>query len=993
MSVTVDKRLKAEGVRVPTPFFLPVFFLMIVVMVPAVIGYSEYIDYDGWLPEGSWAETGSASYDSVTTSDDSISSPVLTPLTDDLDGDGSIEIVVARDGGFRIFTNTEGVLDTIDSYLVSGGLNGEINSFILFDIDDDGLTEIVASDLQEIYIIEYNGTDTVMQNNFNFYTSNRLSMLQCKQAESCILFWVSNTAPSTGTTYVYADTFDSDGIIESDKVIKSVSGSGALPAYKGFCFPTLRHIEVEDIDNDDGEDEYIFNFIEIGIGSSGYAQDRIHVMAVRTNVSNHVVNNNATSWDIYDIWSYPAGRSCDYGKNVEAMFSPPLVLQVSGGDSSSKDIVVAHNVDDDDYKIFVYEYRTATQLEDYPDTQNQEGVIISNVFRADVFPDTGIGCSNEELEDFCVMGYNDNDNIVKALCGSGESSEDHSFFTGTREFYLDLDDYSGYNFSISHGRGEYYRSVHASQQITEYVSDDDACDGTGEFNPSEFYTPYGLLKLKTDTWDDNPMLSDNDCDLEIGYNMPGEEGVMIGVPTKGSVNAPDILYLTDDSLYLYDNGEFNHRGYFSFVSIDPCVEDNGSLTTWKSGTDASIQIVGDDQENDMVSSRAILYYGQEEPLSENLIEYEALVDEPSTDGILDFAPYMLGTDGTAGANMSLMIRDLRETGYIDGLEFRANSTGGVPGDRNILYDVYICPSSSFEFAEDDDAFARCSSTAVKVADDFNLSQAVIGGAPVDVYIPFDEPYSPDYEYDYHVVNFIFGGDDVLNGRVFIPSDWSVSVNLSKRCDSSGCLAFTRLVDINLTNSYKRNREMVSDWTSYVETGVPMTHDFENVDYQIPLADIRVEIRDEENPDSIRFQTYDFSVQSTGQEQGDCVSLFRYDDPDAPAEEEEEDFDPEDSSITTGLDSLNEVLGFNLSRGVFWFVLMIVGSVSIWFAGWKARADMTLTGVVILGLNVLMFVLGAFLGYISIGVIIILSVIGAGGIAIIVGRFFTGAGGG
>ena len=57
-----------------------------------------------------------------------------------------------------------------------------------------------------------------------------------------------------------------------------------------------------------------------------------------------------------------------------------------------------------------------TLIDDYPELTYTGGVLISNVFRCNVFTDTA-------KEDMCVLGYQTNTNEIILLAGSERSSD------------------------------------------------------------------------------------------------------------------------------------------------------------------------------------------------------------------------------------------------------------------------------------------------------------------------------------------------------------------------------------------------------------------------------------------------------------------------------------------------------------------------------------------------------------------------------------------
>ena len=255
--------------------------LIVSMFIPSVIAYNEFIDDSGYLPSGLW---GGLFQEQDTKSSQSVNNPLGMPLTADLNGDGDIEIVVARDDGFSIFRNYDGQIFLESSYLAVGGWESPFQSFILFDIDNDGLVEIVLMTSDYIHILEYDGDSTSIQRSFTHNMTTNAGMVQCKQADSCIAISADSHTWTTATRYLRANTFGSGGLSEQGVyTVMTQSGNPAIPAYRGICLNSLRHIEVADIDGLDTEVEYVFNALRIGVGSSGYNTETMYWFALRTN--------------------------------------------------------------------------------------------------------------------------------------------------------------------------------------------------------------------------------------------------------------------------------------------------------------------------------------------------------------------------------------------------------------------------------------------------------------------------------------------------------------------------------------------------------------------------------------------------------------------------------------------------------------------------------------------------------------------------------------
>jgi len=193
-----------------------------------------------------------------------------------------------------------------------------------------------------------------------------------------------------------------------------------------------------------------------------------------------------------------------------------------------------------------------------------------------------------------------------------------------------------------------------------------------------------------------------------------------------------------------------------------------------------------------------------------------------------------------------------------------------------------------------------------------------------------------------------------------------------------------IAEITLFNGEEVSYERTNGWTSYVPTGIPMTHIFSDVDYNIPIADIKIEIRDEANENNPRFLLDSFSVQSTGVTKGECITIGNFDDPDIPTEEEEEETDPtgspldvDDNAITNGLNTMDE-LGFRgLGGTIKWLFIMGIVAIAMFFVGaGRGYTGFQTTSMVVISM-IIMVTIGVYLKVIPVSLVIISAIVAFG----------------
>lgn len=135
--------------------------------------------------------------------------------------------------------------------------------------------------------------------------------------------------------------------------------------------------------------------------------------------------------------------------------------------------------------------------------------------------------------------------------------------------------------------------------------------------------------------------------------------------------------------------------------------------------------------------------------------------------------------------------------------------------------------------------------------------------------------------------------------------------------------------------------------------------------------------------------FPFTVSNTGVEFGDCASSFSF----ITVEEEAEvteatlTIDATENAVTSGIEGLSGIS--NLAGTTIWFILMLAFSTYIWFAG----AERGFTGNSTLGtiaiVNTLFIIIGARVGIISTGLVVIIVALGVVIIGVFLGKFLTG----
>ncbi|MAH48572.1 hypothetical protein CMI37_22295 [Candidatus Pacearchaeota archaeon] len=158
--------------------------------------------------------------------------------------------------------------------------------------------------------------------------------------------------------------------------------------------------------------------------------------------------------------------------------------------------------------------------------------------------------------------------------------------------------------------------------------------------------------------------------------------------------------------------------------------------------------------------------------------------------------------------------------------------------------------------------------------------------------------------------------------------------------------------------------------------------------------IRVEAFDTGNPTEVASVEQTFTVNINGIEFGDATCTLTVTAPDedeinVTVEAGTLTVDATENSITTGIQTVIDLTG--LAGTTFWLLLMLAFSMGIYFRGsslnWSGNSTLGAIALV----NVLFIVLGARVGVISTGLIVIMVVVSVVILGVFLGRFLTGVG--
>lgn len=517
-------------------------------------------------------------------------------LVSNLDNQGLKEIIILDSNAVRIFNRTSNSISPIQAVTV-GDPADFFSNMITFDIDGDGLTEVIVANPIDgfIHILEYDGTNFVEQalvnmsqlTSFNTVGNSVTTasdvMIKCGGINSCMLAYTRTIdIPSAGlTTSLHAAFFNStisSNAIEVDFIGVETSN---------FCFPKIKQIQFKDYDND-GDIEYIFSAIKVTVTS---ADDDLMVYRINVSSNGLVEEAQVTITELDQPHPNTAGDCRTDG--VGNLFTSPLVQE--SGDGAEPETWVASMIDPDEFVIFKMEATDTNFDERFPDIADADGTLLSNVFSADAFADSDTGT------EFCVFGQEDGQDRLDVLC----ASEVDRFGTGLNdELQFFLDDFSDvFGFNISNAANDWFIVTHS----VDMSRDDDS-------NTDEILTSFGVFDL-----DNTGAVCSilGDCDLEVLYNNAEADGASIPVDYE-DIGRVDIIHVTNTQL-IYIDDLFTNTQVAQFCgeagsitnscseyTINPCLD-----STWRVNTSLTITVSPKDFDLDQVSARIVLYQGDD----------------------------------------------------------------------------------------------------------------------------------------------------------------------------------------------------------------------------------------------------------------------------------------------------------------------------------------------------------------------------------------------
>lgn len=502
----------------------------------------------------------------------SVSDPQFMPLVQDLDRDGTSEIIVIGSDTIYLYNNIQ--LNPIESIDIG---SSSLSPPVIVNLDGDEYIEIVIFDAvsELIKFVEYNGTDFYVEQSHSVGAmidrNSVRGVIGCNNDKRCMLVVESNSFSVGEITSIAFNFSEAGGYADNYQTSTD----------RNFCFPYISYVLSHDLDQD-GDEEFYTSIIRVN--DNGLGTEQLHIFEYEVNDSLNISFSVHYSVNLPDFYLGAGLASCATSNAGRYVTEPVGLDAVAGGDD---ELVFGLMTSTTTFRIHVV--KSDGSLHDtHPEILQADGILVSNPIIMNAFVDTG-------AIDYCIMGYDQPENEMDLLCGSQQTGKTPE----TMEFRYTT------NYNVTNDHNTWHDITHATQASAETT------DGA---NLDEIINSYGIFSLRTPQNDDADLLcnSISDCDLIQYWGNDKDDTVAYALDYEG-IGLADIIMLDDTNIWYADDGYTNigcdNENCITEYQINPCIPN-----TWKINTTAEIQLEVTDDNGynippDYVTGRACLYYG------------------------------------------------------------------------------------------------------------------------------------------------------------------------------------------------------------------------------------------------------------------------------------------------------------------------------------------------------------------------------------------------
>ncbi len=533
-------------------------------------------------------------------------------LVADLDGDGRSEIIIQDGTTIKIFQNS--TLQGVQEFIMDDDGEFHVSSnMVIFDYDNDGKQEIFImnafSNIRvDFYVLEFDGTTFTNESRFNsVFTSVNFNdgelMLGCGDTDTdkfCLL--VSNRDKvffNLNTPHIITKQFNFSG------GVPSITEALIVDSIKGMsCLPRVKLVSLSDYD-DDGKKEWIFSWWLGDLTES----EKVKIAYIDID-DNSLDQPLVINTDIFTA-DFPSGAGTFCNDSIsgsstvvipQSAFTSPLVANINSFGATKETVIGVMTdispVGAEAFKMFSYDI-AGNEIDEYPSKFEADGVLLSNPFLADAYPDTG-------RTDFCVTGFDTVSEEIDILC----ASELSAFSITVPILFPPFTEEVRKSFEFKAVATETVNLDYNRYDVISHSGEHDdttkSFEGSVSKNIDEVITPLGIFQLDWETASPLPLTELFVRTADLLFPNPESSGAIVMADAQ-DVGAVDMLIMTGLNFFYYDDFFVNQPPSFTY-DINPCLD----TIAVKINETVTFTAITDDVENDDVRMQIKAYAGTDD---------------------------------------------------------------------------------------------------------------------------------------------------------------------------------------------------------------------------------------------------------------------------------------------------------------------------------------------------------------------------------------------
>jgi hypothetical protein len=530
-----------------------------------------------------------------------------TPLISDLNNDGINEIIVLDSATLRIFHKSGNFMETIDAYNIPA--QTRYSNPVINDINQDGRKEVLiaggSASSMNIYSLQYDGYALMLNNTIpvsaSVYNGGDI-LIGCQETEpDCMIFAHDYYTPQASSRLLGAWFNDTFSTTLSSQYQYTSTSTASLT-----CFPRIKIISISDYDKTNKQ-TFVLSDINVDTYNGGenpnpgetaqiyYFYHNATALFAGKRIQYNIGNDIFTS--LTDCTSTPTINGVlSPIAGVGSIITSPLVNEFDGAISNGYETIMGISSDYNTWRMYYWPSNAVTGTtspnDEYPEASDAIGTMLSNIWVANILPENK---GSNPAVDFCTFGFDYLSSEAELVCGSiqgrwGNFGFESVTFRKAISYNLSADTF---NYFILSG------SINVGNNVIDGNKMDELILGS-----------YGVYQpiYESDFFSDCYFSAD--CDMSLIYENPYKNSVLISIDATKK-GREDFIAMQTNNLWYISDGYQNMPGKISYFEIDP-----SPFNVWKQNTSVSVlakcndETLNENNDNDLTSARAFIYYGQ-----------------------------------------------------------------------------------------------------------------------------------------------------------------------------------------------------------------------------------------------------------------------------------------------------------------------------------------------------------------------------------------------